>query len=110
LQAVMDLLPIDSGLFSWGVSAPQACKDRGAGTAARDCEVVSRALIVLGCLRERRTRSLSWSPTPRWQSRRRATACIGEGTTQQELDLSVGAAQLIGCPASQRVMDGRVQP
>jgi hypothetical protein len=35
---------------------------------------------------------------------------LGEGPAQQELDLGVGAAELVGGPPGQGVVDGRVQP
>lgn len=38
----------------------------------------------------------------------RATARIGEGPPQQELDLGVGAPQLVCSPPSQSIVDGRV--
>jgi 2-desacetyl-2-hydroxyethyl bacteriochlorophyllide A dehydrogenase len=35
---------------------------------------------------------------------------VGQGAAEQELDLGVGTAQLVGRPAGQRVVDGRVEP
>jgi hypothetical protein len=40
----------------------------------------------------------------------RHAARLGQGTPQDELDLGVGAAQLVGRPARERVVDGRVEP
>jgi hypothetical protein len=38
------------------------------------------------------------------------SARLGQGVAQQELDLGVGAAQVIGGPSGQGIVDGWVQP
>src|SRR5271154_3394768 len=48
---------------------------------------------------------LAHLPGVAWQP-----ACIGQRLAQQVLDLGVGAAQLVGGPAGQRVVHGGVQP
>ena len=40
----------------------------------------------------------------------RQPACLCQGAAQQELDLSVGAPQIITRPAGQSVMHGGIQP
>ncbi len=37
-------------------------------------------------------------------------SCAGKRPSQQELDLGVGAAQFVGGPSGQGVMDGGIQP
>ena len=40
----------------------------------------------------------------------RCPAGVGERAAEQELDLGVGAAQLVVSPSGQRVVDGGVEP
>jgi hypothetical protein len=39
----------------------------------------------------------------------RAATSVGEGAAQEELDLRVGAAQVVAGPPGQGIVDGRVQ-
>jgi hypothetical protein len=41
---------------------------------------------------------------------RRATPGIGQGAPKEELDLRIRAAELVGSPPGQRVVDGRIEP
>jgi hypothetical protein len=52
-----------------------------------------------------------WAPAgPHWPGAAGQPPYVGERAAQQELDLSVGAAQLVTGPSGQGIVDGGVQP